>query len=299
MKLQNIDLNKFKALYWLYHEGSLLKASYRMNLTPSAVRQSIKTLEKNIGLQLFITSGKSYVPTKEATDYLNLISPFFENLEEKLADHNDQRKNLKGELIIGSPFVYSYDLLAKLAHKFIKKHPDVNIEIVSSGTSFLVEKVLSNEFDFAICNNGPEVIHNNKLIHIDLSEDYLVLCHASKEIDTKDRILTYKELTSLPHIAYSSNHYMLERWYRYHFNKCPKLTPNLKVNNVPAIKEMVLAGAGLGVLPYSYIKNDITKGRIKIIETKKKMLTNNRVLIQNAEKVPSLLEKTFIKFLSK
>ena len=205
MKLQILDLNKFKVLYWLYYERSLLKASERLQVTPSAVRQATKSLENSLGVQLFIVSGKAYIPTREAKEFLNLISPFFEKLEEKIEEVRDQKRELTGNLVVGSPYVYSYEQLTEIAHRFNQQNPRANIEITSSGTADLVDKVIRNELDFAISYSEAEVVENNKLVIEKISTDYLVLCFNPKTFKTGRSHLSYKDLAQLNHVAYRPN----------------------------------------------------------------------------------------------
>ncbi len=65
MGFNNLDLNKLKCFQAVAEKGSLLEGSKLLNLTPSAVYQSIKKLEEEIQFHLFFRSGKKYVLTEE------------------------------------------------------------------------------------------------------------------------------------------------------------------------------------------------------------------------------------------
>ena len=53
--LNNLDFNKLRTFYWVYNKQSLLEASRNLHVTPSAVSQAVRALEKKYWRVSFCT----------------------------------------------------------------------------------------------------------------------------------------------------------------------------------------------------------------------------------------------------
>ena len=60
------DLNRLKVFYVVYANKSIIRAANVLNVTRSAVSQSLKALEKEIHTTLFIRDSKKVQPTPAA-----------------------------------------------------------------------------------------------------------------------------------------------------------------------------------------------------------------------------------------
>jgi DNA-binding transcriptional LysR family regulator len=59
---------------------NLHRASEQLHITPSAVSQSLKNLESDLGIQLFVRTKKSVLPTEEAHQFFEKIVPPLQSL---------------------------------------------------------------------------------------------------------------------------------------------------------------------------------------------------------------------------
>src|SRR5262245_35517787 len=106
--LKNVDLNKLRSFYWVHRRRRLLVAARDLNVTASAVSQSIRGLERELGATLFARAGKQYLPTREGDLLFATVAPFLAELGElgeKLgADPDDATP--RGRIACGAPFEY-------------------------------------------------------------------------------------------------------------------------------------------------------------------------------------------------
>ncbi len=169
------------------------------------------------------------------------------------------------------------------------------------GTLHLLSRVLNQDLDFAFCDGGPYLKKYSKLIVYQtvFKEEAVLVC--SKEFYQKwvkgDH--TFEHLSFLPHSDYRPDRKVLNLWYQYHFNKIPsEFDLRLSGSQVNAMIQSALMGIGLVFIPTHLIELELKAKKLVIIPTKKSAYINPIVLVQKADKVPSLLEKTFIsKFL--
>ena len=90
----------------------------------------------------------------------------------------------------------------------------------------------------------------------------------------------------------------LRNWFKHHFNRFSiGLNRVLTVDNHQAVITGIKNQLGMGVIASHIVSRDIKRGKIIPIKTEKKDVINKISLVQLQDKVPSLTEKTFIKFL--
>lgn len=81
--IPHADLNLFAALQILVEEGSITRAAQRMFLSQPAMSRVVDRLQEMLKDQLFIRSGKGYLPTHRALSVhaeLQQLLPRFETL---------------------------------------------------------------------------------------------------------------------------------------------------------------------------------------------------------------------------
>ena len=119
----NINFELYKVFYQVAKEKSITKGANKLMISQPAVTQSIKTLEDELGGQLFIRTSKGVVLTHEGEELFNYISEgmnYFINGTNKFTS----LKNLEeGVLNIGSTTTISSYLLMPYLKKFHQKWP--------------------------------------------------------------------------------------------------------------------------------------------------------------------------------
>ena len=73
---QKFDLNLLRIFAVVYQQGSVTKAAEHLNLTQSAISNSLNRLKSNVGQELFNRTGRGVKPTRFAQDiYAQLEAP--------------------------------------------------------------------------------------------------------------------------------------------------------------------------------------------------------------------------------
>lgn len=71
-----LDLDSIKYFLEFFEEGSLLKASKKLNISQPSLSRSIKKLEDELGVTLFDRTGNKLIPNANAVN----LKPYFENM---------------------------------------------------------------------------------------------------------------------------------------------------------------------------------------------------------------------------
>lgn len=291
------DLNKLKVFYVVYTHKSIVRAAGILNVTRSAVSQSLKTLEKELHTPLFIRDSKKVQPTPAADSIFKLMGPFFLELESTLHTLETGRKHPTGHLRIGAPLDFGSDYLTNIIGKFREVHPTVSYELILGVPIKQLELLTEGKLDLAFIDNG-DVFAKTFPISIETiqSEEFVLVSNTKfyAEHIKGDHSLT--KLQSLAIVDYLPHAPVARMWFKHHFNKSiTNLQVRYSAESVRAVIKAISLGLGMGVVPRHLINSEMN--RFKIISTSKKNLINQITLALPLAKKLTLTEKTFISFL--
>lgn len=146
----NFDFNKYRAFFAVAEFSSFSKAAEALHISQPAISYSIKELEDQLGVKLFIRKNKSIKLTDNGQKLLNYVQKAFNNLimAERIITEND--KELTGTVRIGLYSHISLFMMPPLIKKFKEKYPKVNFDVTISSTYELKEKLKQKEVDIII-----------------------------------------------------------------------------------------------------------------------------------------------------
>jgi DNA-binding transcriptional LysR family regulator len=299
MKLNNIDFNKIKCFQAVAEKGSLQLGASSLNLTPSAVYQSIKKLEEDLKKHLFFRSGKKYVLTDEGRNLQDLFQRFLWDLSQFQEKSLETNPNLIGELKIGLPLNFSKLVFIPLLTKFLDAHPYVKVHLTIAESRRLIEQISKFELDFAITDDS---IPNEFMAKIEKKivyrEELVLVC--SKKFH-KENLASFKSIKlqkELPHLDYSKNIPLLLRWYKTGNQRTIKLEHFHTIDNVETMIAALKSGMGLGIIPRDLFNNKDLAMNLQIINSQTEELFNNLYLVQEGNYINNNLLKKFFQHLS-
>lgn len=133
--------------------GSMSEAARRLDLTPAAVSQQIRTLEKELGAPLLARAGRTVQPTEAGHRLAGRARALLHEVGDIKAMLGSDA--MGGELIIGTINTALHTLLPDMLARFVKKYPEVKVLIRSGTTSMLYQAMQLGELDAAVCLYPP------------------------------------------------------------------------------------------------------------------------------------------------
>ncbi|MGK0367980.1 MAG: DNA-binding transcriptional LysR family regulator, partial [Thermoproteota archaeon] len=98
--LNNIDLSKIRIFNEVYKCLNIHRASENLQITPSAVSQTLKNLELELGEQLFVRTRQKIIATELGEAFFEKIIPLAVGLEQGLENFYENMGELQGQLSI-------------------------------------------------------------------------------------------------------------------------------------------------------------------------------------------------------
>lgn len=146
-----MEWHQISGFYHIAKLGSFTKASEVVFRTQPALTQQIKSLEKELGCQLFERIGKRKLiltPAGERLlDFAETVLAKYESLVEDL----DELKGIqKGWLRIAAPYTTLYNLLPEVLKSYAQRFPLVELSLFDRSHAEIIELVKNGDVDFGI-----------------------------------------------------------------------------------------------------------------------------------------------------
>lgn len=156
-----MEIRQLKYFYQICEDMSFSKASNKLFITQQALSQSIKNMENELGVPLFIRNNHGIRLTETAAFIKPDIQKFLSDYDGLLQKIQDSAHSTKGALKLALPPGVLICLMPILLIFFKKDFPDIDLEIVER-RDFICEKLLLNEAVDLACSVHPVSNENFK-----------------------------------------------------------------------------------------------------------------------------------------
>ncbi|CDE23727.1 transcriptional regulator [Amedibacillus dolichus CAG:375] len=150
------DLNLKKIQYFLsiVDERSISRAAKILYISQPALSKSIKELESQLNLKLFIRNNKKIELTPSGQYLYNQWSEIIEKMCTTMETVHNIEKNKFQQINLGCEYLLSLDyneLWMNFLIDFKKLHPNISVNLSTMNTKELREKFISNSLDIILC----------------------------------------------------------------------------------------------------------------------------------------------------
>lgn len=290
------NFERLRVFHAVYMNLSIQKAADTLFVTRSAVSQSLKILEEEVGVKLFIRNSKAFQATAEGESLFITIDPFIVNLQETFKKFEIGAKRPVGKLRIGAPLDFGSNYLTEIVGKFRKKFPEVTFDLILGIPIKQLEMLCDGKLDLAFIDNGD--IHAGKYpVSVqDLMKEEFVLVASPKlfkEFDLNNP--TLEKIERVPVVDYLPHAPVMRMWIKHHFLKDPhNLNVVYSAESVRGVLNAVAGDIGIGVVPDLLVKDSYK--HFKKIKTSKKHFVNQLIIAHQYGKALTIKEKEFIQF---
>lgn len=248
------SIPQLEAFYWVARLGSFRAAAERLGMTQPSISVRIKDLEGEAGGALFSRSTRGVRMTDKGRamfDHVERVMALLGDLEGQVRDVGP----LRGLLRLGAPDSFALRCLQPFMALLEKLHPDLNLAVTVDNSRVLNQKLDDGLLDLAILAQ-PETMRS---IRLEMLGQQRLSWVASPAIDLPRRALVpadIKQLLILTNPSPSPTYSILMDWFATH-----GLVP-LKVStcsSISAIKNVVVGGTGIGVLPTCVAEEELTQ----------------------------------------
>lgn len=272
-----MDINLLKIFIAVCDNKSISLAAKELHFTQSNVTLRVKQLEKSLGCKLFHRVPKGVTLTLEAQKLYPYAKDIVKKMDEATAKLKN--KNFQEKIIIGSTQSNATIRLSQFIAKLHKDFPKTKIEIQTSSTPFVLDKLLNYQVDIAFLSKNP--FHKN-LTTLQIFQEQMYIVSA-KDLKGKNCVLGYHN--SCEYFNYFKNY--LQKMGNENFK-------SEILENYELILGCAKVGMGFSLLPYSIIskygyENELHLERLKSAD--KELPTSLLCLKDNEPMISEYLQK--------
>jgi DNA-binding transcriptional LysR family regulator len=259
----NYTLNQLRIFTQVVKSGSISKAAEALDLTQPAVSIQLKNLQRHFDVPLTETIQKKLYVTSFGKDIARAAENLIVEAEQISSKTKALQGALSGQLRISVVSTGKY-VIPYFLSSFLSKHQGVELNLDVSNKQGTLLHLRENEIDFALFSTLPknisvetEDLMRNELYLVASSELHIPRSRSQNDLLRK-LTLIFREDGSATNQAMTQ---FLETNDITVFRKI-QLTSN------EAVKQAVIAGLGVSILPMIGIRQELASGRLKIIPMK-------------------------------
>jgi DNA-binding transcriptional LysR family regulator len=237
-----VDTQFLKTFVAVVDKGSMAAAARLLNLTPAAVAQQIRTLERQIGTSLIARAGRTVSMTEAGARMLQRARDLLRDADDLRAVANDD--GTAGELRLGAGTTALTGILPDILARVVAKFPQISVFIQPGYSADLYRAVENGDLDAAVVMEAPFVLHKTCGWQLLREEPLVVL--APQSMAGCD---PHELLATQPLIRYDRNQWGGRQADEY--LRAVNITPRerFELNALNAIAVMVDRGLGVSLVP--------------------------------------------------
>ena len=261
--MRHVSMNDLAAFVAVARERSFTKAAAQLGVSPSALSQTIRQLEDQLGLRLLTRTTRSVAPTQAGQRLMATVLPRFDDIDAELAQLTALRDRPAGMVrITASEYSVERLLWPKLA-PVLQAYPEINLEL-SIDHGF--RDIVADGFDAGV-RLGESV--EKDMIAVRISPDARLVAVATPGyFADHPPPQTPKDLTA--HRCINLRQVTSGALYAWEFEKGGealrvRVDGQVTFNSVNACLTATLAGFGIGFLPEELVQPFIDTGMLQLV----------------------------------
>lgn len=242
--------------------GSLSAAARELGISPATMSRSIDSLERQLGFSLMAKTSRSLGLTEAGAAYLPEVERILQELAEATAFAKGLHSEPKGELRVHSRVAVGNICVAPLVPDFLKKHPEISLNITMSNDTSV--DLLKNNIDLDIRTG---VLQDSSLIARKLADSRRVLVASPEYLAEFGTPRTPEDLQAHNCILYRKDAGQVIWRLRDREDREHTVVPasNLETNNGSLIRRALRSHTGIAQMTDWAVRDDLLSGRLVMV----------------------------------
>ncbi len=258
----NYTLHQLQVFVKVAELKSVTKAAEALHLSQPAVSIQLKNLQEQFEIPLIEVIGRQIYITEFGNEIVNSSKKILKEINDINYKTLAYKGQMVGELKISSVSTGKY-IMPYFLNEFMNQHPGIDLNMDVSNRLKVLNSLEENLIDFALVNKLPTNIDVKKE---SLMPNVLVwVANTDYKFKNKNNIKQLKEAPLIFREYGSATGRAMENFIKkndFPFGKRLELTSN------EAVKQAVIAGLGVSLMPLIGLKNDIINGKLQIVPAK-------------------------------
>lgn len=242
-----MSIRALRTLIAVHKHGSFRAAAEAENITPAAVSQQMRNLERSWNLELFERKQRSPKLTITGLALVGEAQPVV-SAYDSLAQKVGAGTNVAGELVLGAVPTTLTGLIPLALSRLQISHPEIRVRVVPGLSNQLLLQIDRNEVQAAVISK-PEVLPNYMdFTEIAVEKMVLLVARDTPEAQPSEILRTH------PFIRFNRDAVVgrqIEDWLR---RNDIIVSDAMELDGLEAISSLVAANLGVSIVPLRCVK---------------------------------------------
>jgi len=242
--MRGVHPDQLRAFADVIELGSFTAAAARLNLTQPAVSQQVRQLEQRLKVRLIERSGRRATATAAGAELLFHIQHIEASILAALDAMARHATGAFGRVRIGTGATACIHLLPPILRDLRTRFPSLEITVTTGNTTDTLKLIEDNRLDVGLVTM-PAKARMLTLAPV-IEDEFVLIGPSNSELPAK---ATPSALARLPIVLYepgARTRRIIDQWFA---RSGVALKPVMELGSVEAIKRLVEAGLGFGILP--------------------------------------------------
>ena len=290
-----MELHQLKTFQAVTSMGSFSQAAEALGYAQSTVSEHIKSLETELQTHLFKRAGRKQVALTRAGEMLLKYAQKMLNLEAEIKTEVKEQTEARGSLSIRVPETVSIHYLPQILKRFRQRYSKVNFGFMNCVYFDLPEELKAGIVDLGFLIT--DTFQMPDLATETLRAILLVLVTYPAHPLAAGSVIDISQLKEEPLIVPANDCSYVRMLERVLAEQKVELPVVWRFNSIAAIKEVVMNGEGVSVLPEIVVKSEIAAGTLAVLPWRDGLTTAKLLMIWQRNKwLPPILQ-TFMQMI--
>ncbi|HZN08326.1 MAG TPA: LysR family transcriptional regulator [Pyrinomonadaceae bacterium] len=255
-----MEIRQLRAFVAIAESGTFTAGALRVHVTQAAISMQIRQLETEIGAKVFVRAPRHVILTEAGEQLLRRARHILREHDAALDEIAELAGAERGRLRIGSASAMVLtDQLPGILKELRDQHPGAEIAVTSGTSEVLVDQILAGEVDIAFVSLPVDVrgIKTERL-----SDDQLVAIASPRHKLAKQRTISAYTLAGERLILGERGGNTRRLIDQFFAQAGVTLHVAMELSRQQAIRRMVEADLGVGIVPLQSVIEDVDKGKL-------------------------------------
>lgn len=255
-----MEIRQLRAFVAIAETGTFTAGALRVHVTQAAISMQIRQLETEIGAKVFVRAPRHVILTEAGEQLLRRARHILREHDAALDEIAELAGAERGRLRIGSASAMVLtDQLPGILSNLRDQHPAAEIAVTSGTSEVLVDQILAGEIDIAFVSLPVDVrgIKTERL-----SEDQLVAIASPRHKLAKQKTISAYTLAGERLILGERGGNTRRLIDQFFAQAGVTLHVAMELSRQQAIRRMVEADMGVGIVPLQSVIEDVENGKL-------------------------------------
>lgn len=229
------------------------------DITPSAASQHVNELEKGLGVQLLDRSTRPLSLTAEGRLYHDMCRDVLRRNEEFEAAVDQLRSEIEGTVRVAAIYSVGLSEMSRLEAELQRRLPHVRLEVDYLRPEKVYEAVLADRADIGLVSY-PE--STREIAVVPWRDEEMVLATSPSHYLAGRQRVEAADLQGANFITFDDDLPIAKEISRYLRGADVTVNAAMHFDNIQTIKEAVMLGSGVSIVPRRILQAELADGRI-------------------------------------